>query len=148
VKDGDEAVNIVQVPSPQMVKHIEWIGRRRPLHCTAVGKVLLACMPVAELQTIISGGLHPYTPNTIIDPELLCQELARVSEQGYATGKEEFEIGLNAIAAPVHDNTQEVVAALSVSGPAFRLSPDRFPAMAEYIQTCALAVSRQIGYSV
>ena len=147
VKDGDEAVNIAQVPSPQMVKHIEWIGRRRPLHCTAVGKVLLAYMPVVELKTIISRGLQRYTPNTIIDPELLCQELAQVSEQGYATAREEFEIGLNAIAAPIHNHTEEVVAAISVSGPAFRLSPDRFASMAEHIQRSALALSRQIGYS-
>jgi DNA-binding IclR family transcriptional regulator len=148
VRDGDEAVNIAQVPSSQMVKHVEWIGRRRPLHCTAVGKVLLAYMPAAELKAIIAGGLHPYTPNTIIDPELLCQELATVGEQGYAVGREEFEVGLNAIAAPVQDNSQAVVAAISVSGPAFRLSLDRFPSLAERVQRSALALSKQLGYSV
>jgi len=148
VKDGDEAVNIAQVPSSQMVKHVEWIGRRRPLHCTAVGKVLLAHMPTVELETIISRGLDRYTPNTITAPDLLHQELAKANRQGYATGREEFEIGLNAIAAPIYDHTQGVVAAISVSGPAFRLSLDRFPSLAEQVQRSALALSKQLGYSV
>jgi IclR family acetate operon transcriptional repressor len=74
IKDDAEAVNVAQVPSPQMVKHIEWIGRRTSLHCTAVGKVLLAHSPVAEQQDFINRGLPRYTSNTVTGPETLCQE--------------------------------------------------------------------------
>jgi len=148
IKDDAEAVNVAQVPSPQMVKHIEWVGRRTPLHCTAVGKVLLAYSPVAEQQAFINRGLPRYTSNTITGPETLCQELERVREQGYAIGSEEFEVGLNEIAAPIRDHTGEVVASISVSGPAFRLSSDRFPSLAEHVQQSARTLSGQLGHSV
>jgi DNA-binding IclR family transcriptional regulator len=147
IKDDAEAVNVAQVPSPQMVKHIEWIGRRTPLHCTAVGKVLLAHSPVAEQQAFINRGLPRYTSNTITGPETLCQELVRVREQGYAIGSEEFEVGLIEIAAPIRDHTGEVVASISVSGPAFRLSSDRFPSLTEDIQRSARTLSGQLGHS-
>jgi IclR family acetate operon transcriptional repressor len=148
IRDDVEAVNVAQVPSPQMVKHIEWVGRRTPIHCTAVGKVLLAYSPVAEQQSLIKLGLPRYTSNTITEPETLCQELVRVREGGYAIGNEEFEVGLNEVAAPIRDHTGEVVASISVSGPAFRLSPDRFPAVAEHVQQGARTLSGQLGHNV
>ena len=148
IKDDAEAVNVAQVPSPQMVKHIEWIGRRTPLHCTAVGKVLLAYSPAVEQQDFINRGLPRYTSNTVTGPDTLCQELVRVREQGYAIGSEEFEVGLNEIAAPIRDHTGEVVASISVSGPAFRLSSDRFPSLTEDIQQSARTLSGQLGHSV
>jgi len=147
VKDGDEAVNVAQIPSSQLVKHIEWIGRRTPLHCTGVGKVLLAYSPVGEQKAFIARGLPRFTPDTITDPDLLRQELAQVREQGFAIGQGEFEVGLNAIAAPVYAHTGKVVAALSASGPAFRLSPERFPSLAEHVLRTARTLSGQLGYS-
>ncbi len=147
VKDGDEAVNVAQIPSSQLVKHIEWIGRRTPLHCTAVGKVLLAYSPMTEQKAFIARGLPRYTPDTISDSDLLCQQLARVREQGFATGQGEFEVGLNAIAAPIYAHTGRVVAALSVSGPAFRLSAEWFPPLTEHVLQVAATLSGQLGYS-
>ncbi len=147
IKDDFEAVNVAQVPSPQRVKHIEWMGRRTPLHCTAVGKVLLAYSPAAEQQAFINRGLSRYTSNTITEPNTLCQELVHVREQDYAIGREEFEIGLNEIAAPIRDHTGEVVASISVSGPVFRLSPARFPSVAEQVQHSARTLSGQLGYN-
>jgi DNA-binding IclR family transcriptional regulator len=146
IKDGREAVNVAQVPSPQIVKHIEWIGRRTPLHCTAVGKVLLAYAPVAEREAVIKAGLARHTSKTIIARDVLCQELAWVRDHGYAIGREEFEIGLNSIGAPVRDHTGDVVASISVSGPAFRLSSDRLPSIAEHVQENARTLSGQLGY--
>ena len=145
VKDRDEAISLAQIPSPQVVKHIERIGRREPLHCTATGKVLLAHSPAVEQEEVLSRDLPRHTPNTITDPDLLCQELEQVREQGYALGREEFEIGLNAIAAPVYDHNGEVVASISVSGPAFRLSPDRFPSLAGHVRQATRSVSVQLG---
>jgi DNA-binding IclR family transcriptional regulator len=145
--DGYEAVNVAQVPSPQIVKHIEWVGRRTPLHPTAAGKVLLAYLPAAGQEDFIARGLPRYTPDTITAPDLLCQELERVREQGFATCREEFEVGLNEVAAPIRDHTREVVASISVSGPAFRLSPDRTPSVVEQVQHIARTLSGQLGYS-
>jgi DNA-binding IclR family transcriptional regulator len=146
VRDRAETVNVAQVPSPQTVKHMEWVGQRGPLHCTATGKVLLAYSPVADQEAIIYAKELPrYTPNTMTDPDRLCQDLAQVREQGYAVGREELEIGLNAVAAPVCDHSRDVVAAISVSGPAFRLSPDRFSTVAAHVQQTALKLSSQLG---
>ena len=144
--DGYEAVNVAQIPSPQIVKHIEWIGRRTPLHPTAAGKVLLAYLPADGQEDFIARGLPRYTPNTITAPDLLCQELERVREQGFATCREEFEVGLNTIAAPIYDHTGDVVAAVSVSGPAVRLSPERFPSLTEHVLHTARTLSGQLGY--
>jgi DNA-binding IclR family transcriptional regulator len=145
VKDRDEAVNIAQVPSPQTVKHIEWVGRRSPLHCTAAGKVLLAHACPSEQQSIVSRGLRPYTPNTTTDPSALSQELVQAKEQGYAIGREDFEIGLNEIAAPICDHTGEVMAAISISGPAFRVSPERFVSLIQHVQQAASTLSERLG---
>ena len=147
VKDRDKAVNVAQAPSPQTVKHVGWIGRRDPLHCTAIGKVLLAYSPVAEQEVIISHGLPRYTPNTMTDPSLLLHELIQVREQDYAINREEFEVGLNAIATPIYDHSGEVVAAISISGPAFRLSLDRFSSLAGQVQQTARKLSGQLGCS-
>jgi DNA-binding IclR family transcriptional regulator len=148
IKDGCEAVNVAQVPSPQIVKHIEWIGRRTPLHCTAVGKVLLAYAPAAEREAIIKAGLAGYTSRTLTGPDALCQELGWVREHGYAVGQEEFETGLNSVAAPVRDHTGDLVASISVSGPAFRMASERLPSIAEQAQGSARALSEQLGYRI
>ena len=110
--------------------------------------MLLAYSPVAEQQTSIKRGLSRYTPNTITEPNPLCQELERVREQGFAIGSEEFEVGLNEIAAPIRDHTGEVVASISVSGPVFRLSPTRFSSVVEQVQHSAHTLSGQLGHNV
>jgi IclR family acetate operon transcriptional repressor len=147
VRDRDEVVTIAQFPSPQPVKHIGWVGRRVSFHCTSTGKVLLAYLPMAEQKAIIARGLPRYTLNTIVSSDLLCRELTRVREQGYAVSQEEFETGLNEVAAPICDHTQGVVAAISVSGPAFRLSAECFSTVASHAQQAALSLSLQLGCS-
>ena len=93
----------------------------------------------------MSRGLRPYTPNTTTDPSALYQELVQVKEQGYAIGREDFEIGLNEIAAPIHDHTGEVMAAISISGPAFRVSPERFVSLIQHVQQAASTLSERLG---
>jgi DNA-binding IclR family transcriptional regulator len=146
IRDRDEAVNIAEIPSPQPVKYIGWVGRRIPLHCTSTGKILLAYLPTNERETLIACGLPRYTPNTITSPDLLRQELALVREQGYAVCHEEFDMGSNGVAAPIRDHTRGVVAVVSAAGPTFRLSPDRFSTVATQIQQTALILSGQLGY--
>jgi IclR family acetate operon transcriptional repressor len=147
VRDRDEVVTIAQLSSPQPVRYIGWAGRRVPFHCTSTGKILLAYLPMAEQKAMIARGLPRYTSNTIISSDLLGKELARVREQGYAISQEEFEVGLNEVAVPVRDHTQAVVAALSVSGPAFRLTVERFSTVAAHAQEAALTLSWQLGCS-
>lgn len=146
VLDGEEAMNVEQVASPRMVKDIGWVGRHTPLHCTCTGKVFLAHMPEDEVESVLARPLRRYTANTIVNPTRLRDELAKIRDQGFAVGREELEEGLNAIAAPVRNQEGEVVAAVAISGPAYRVSPDRFPALCLIVKETAQQISSQLGY--
>src|SRR5947209_2024287 len=94
VLDGHEAVNIDQALGPNPVKHLGWIGRRLPLHCTAAGRPLLAYVPAAFLDRLLSRPLARFTPQTITNPIILRRELDRVRQLGYAVAQEEYEAEL------------------------------------------------------
>ena len=99
-----------------------------------------------DLRALLPHPLETFTPNTIADVGDLETELAVVREVGWASVREELEVGLNAVAAPIRDHTGNVVAAMSVSGPAYRLEPSRFELVAEMTIASAAAVSRRLGH--
>jgi hypothetical protein len=86
-----------------------------------------------------------YTERTITELEPLLEELARIRRRGYATALGEFEMGLNAVAAPVHDARGNVIAAVDIWGPAFRLTPRRIPELAAQARETASAISVRLG---
>lgn len=143
---GDGVINIDRIPSPHRVRNIGWVGRRMPLHCVSAGKVFLAFMPNSEANRFLSQTLPQLTPYTITDADQLREQLRQVREQGYGVGLEELEEGLNAVAAPIRDYRGEVVAAISVSGPSFRLTREKIPEVAELTKRAADEISRQLGY--
>jgi IclR family transcriptional regulator, KDG regulon repressor len=97
------------------------LGGRSPAHCTGVGKVLLAYQPKDKiLLTYNSNNLIPFTPNTITSIESLLKELSSIRANGYALDKEEHEIGVACVAAPIFDHNS-ILAAISVSGPSDRI---------------------------
>lgn len=143
VLQRDWAVNVEQVLGPATVSTHNWIGRLTPLHCTSSGKVLLAYLPPTRRAELLAG-VEPVTPHTL-SPEALDAELERCRADGWAKAVEEYEIGLNALAAPVRDRTGEVVAALSVSGPAYRLGAARRAELVEPLVAGAAEVSHRMG---
>jgi DNA-binding IclR family transcriptional regulator len=121
VPDGNGILNVAEVPSTFIVScSVGWIGRRTMPHAVANGKVLLA-YGVIPMPT----RLDRYTDATIVSLEELAEELGEVRRRGYATAVGELESGLVAVAAPVFDSAGACVAALSVSGPDFRLPAER-----------------------
>ena len=86
-----------------------------------------------------------YTERTIVELEPLLEELARIRRRGYATAIGEYELGLNAVAAPVHDARGNVIAAVDIWGPAFRLTPRRIPELAAQAREAAAAISVRLG---
>lgn len=144
---GDGVLNIDRVPSPRMVRNIGWVGRRMPLHCVSAGKVFLAYMPEEERERILGQELARFTDKTITDPARLRQELEKVRRLGYGVGLEELEIGLNAVAAPIRDYRGAVIAAVSVSGPSFRITPQSIPSLAALTVQTANDISHHLGYS-
>jgi len=133
---------IAQTDSTYLIGGTNWVGLSVPLHCAALGKVLLA-YGAAELPP---GRLARRTGHTITSRDALAADLAEVRRRGYAVTNEELEPGLVAVAAPVYRDGASVVAALSVSGPATRLAPRRIPAIAQQCMTEARALSAVLGY--
>lgn len=121
VLNKGEALYLDKIEGKRSVRVVSRVGMRLPAHCSGVGKVLLAHVPDEEVDAIIrEHGLPRFTPNTIVDRQALYAELRRIAARGYAIDAEEIELGLKCVAAPVHDETGTVVAAISVSGPRFR----------------------------
>ena len=126
VLDGDRIVNVAEAIGPAGVALRTWIGQSCPAHATSSGKALLAALDPGYVRELLEHPLPTFTPNTIADAAALEAELVTVRATGWASVREELEIGLNAVAAPVRDSSGKVVAALSVSGPSYRLEPTWF----------------------
>jgi DNA-binding IclR family transcriptional regulator len=126
-----------------------WIGQLTPLYCTSSGKVLLAHLePGHRTQLLDAAGMSALTPHTVTAPDRLNLELARVREAGYAIAVEEYELGLNAVAAPVHDRSGRVIAAVSVSGPSYRLDGPRVKQLIDPLLAGTAEISRRMGFRV
>jgi DNA-binding IclR family transcriptional regulator len=146
ILDADRAVNVSQVRGPAALSTHNWVGQGTPLHATSSGKVLVAHAPDAVRKGVLSRDLKRFTPATITDPEVLRQHLDQVVEQGWGSTVEEYEIGLSAVAAPVRGVDGDVIAALSVSGPSFRMDAERFPRLARRVMASADELSKRLGF--
>ncbi|MEU9585654.1 IclR family transcriptional regulator [Streptomyces werraensis] len=146
VPDEDAAVNIMQARGTAAVTAQDWLGRRTALHATSSGKVFLAHMTPARREEQLARPLRRFTEHTVTDASVLRAELERVPEQGYAATREELELGLVAVAAPVRAHDGAVIAAISVSGPVFRMTPDRVPVLGARTAAAAEELSRRMGY--
>jgi len=146
VRSGDDVVYVDQISGTRSIVTVSWVGKRTPMHCTSNGKVLLAWAEEADRDRVLEGPLETFTPHTVTDPESLRVELAAVRTRGFAQAVEEFEDGLNAVAAPVRQADGRVIAALGVSGPAFRMHAVDIPRLGMLTAEAAAAVSRQLGY--
>lgn len=124
------------------------IGKRGPLHCTGLGKALLAHQSEAELEGILERLVYTrFTPLTADAPDPLRRMLTGVRERGYATEREELAFGRGCVAAPIRDASGEVVAATSISGPLSALDLDRRePELATRVIEMADHISHNLGY--
>ncbi|AQA06381.1 IclR family transcriptional regulator [Mycobacterium sp. MS1601] len=146
ILDGDRIINIVEAHGPAEITLRTWVGQNCPAHATSSGKALLSALPPAAVRELLGEKLPTFTDNTIADVKTLAVELDQARTAGWASVTEELEVGLNAVAAPVRDSTGKVIAALSVSGPAYRLAPDRFRDVAVLTTQAAERISRRLGY--
>ena len=133
---------IAQVDSTYLIGGTNWVGMAVPLHCSALGKVLLA-YGAAQLP---AGKLERRTEKTITSEAALRADLAAGRARGYAVTDEELEPGLITVAAPIHGYDGAVVAALSVSAPTTRMSKDSVATVAGYCTEEAAGLSAVLGY--
>ncbi len=101
------------------------IGIKAPLYCTGVGKAILANLSEDKIETILAEKLIPYTPNTIIEPRQLREELLKIKIQGYAVDNMEHEYGIKCIAMPIKNIKGDTVASVSISGPSLRFTESK-----------------------
>ncbi len=144
VLEQGEAVLIDKMAPPGAPKLATWIGKRMGLHCTALGKALIAHLPEAEAEEHVRNqGLLRHNENTIASMRKLRQACDAVRQSGYAIDDEEEEIGVRCVGAPVLNGERQVVAAISISGPAAQL--EDLAGLAALVKHTALAVSHHLG---
>jgi DNA-binding IclR family transcriptional regulator len=146
VLSGRECINVDGVPSPNAIQYVGQIGRRTPLHCTSTGRVLLAHLAPERRTYYLPHPLPQYTNKTIVDNNLLTQELETVCLQGYAIVNEEFQEGLTAVAAPIFDHSGRAFAAIAVSGPSYRMASTGFETLADTVRMTAQLITKQLGW--
>ncbi|WP_031515414.1 IclR family transcriptional regulator [Desulfofalx alkaliphila] len=145
--DNGEIVYIDKVESLNTVRMCSRVGLRAPVHCTAMGKAVVAFWPDEKVRKIIKEkGLVRKTNNTITDYEKLLVEFDLIRKNGYAVDNEENDPGIRCVAAPVRNYSGEVIASISVSGPSSRITKERIDELASKAMDTALNISRQLGY--
>ncbi|MGP9844475.1 IclR family transcriptional regulator [Brachybacterium sp. 107] len=144
-RDG-AAINVYQAQGTSTVAMHNWIGDRTVLHATSSGKMLLAHLEQDAIEDLLASPLERFTEHTITGATVLREQLQQARENGWAQVVEEYEDGLNAVAAPIRGPAGDVVAALSVAGPTYRLAPGSLPATARVLLRAADEISRRIGY--
>jgi DNA-binding IclR family transcriptional regulator len=138
VLEGDQAIDVAQAEGSHLVGVRNWIGRRSPLHASSDGKVFLAF----GAAKVAPGRLPALTAQTITNRRRLADEVRQVRLRGWASVQGEFEEGLNGVAAPLFDDAERCVAALSISAPAYRLMTERL----EEAAAALLAATAEIGH--
>jgi IclR family KDG regulon transcriptional repressor len=149
--DRDEIVYIDKVETdhnPSGLKMASRIGLRNPAHSCAVGKVLLSHLPEEELNRIIKEKrLIKRTENTVIDPAQLKEHLKSVRNHGYAIDDEENEKGIRCVAAPIYNEAGKAVAAISITGPAFRVTKKVIQeSLKKEVMETAFRISQKLGF--
>lgn len=142
---GDEVIYLDRVEARWPLRlHLE-PGSRVPMHCTASGKLLLAFLPEARRARLLKGiDFSPFTPNTITDPAAFAAELAEIRERGYSLDREEFLLGLIAIAVPVKDAAGDVLAAIACHAPSARFDLNRAIDRLPVFQRAALQMAETL----
>ncbi|GAX89039.1 IclR family transcriptional regulator [Effusibacillus lacus] len=147
VLNKGQVVYIEKVEGTETIRMHSRVGNRAPVHCTGVGKAILAYLPEAQVREIIRQyGLEPHTPKTLSTLEDLLQDLQQIRERGYALDDEENELGITCVAAPIFDHTGSVAASISVSAPTIRMQPQRIEQLAQQVRKIGLKISARLGY--
>ncbi len=145
--DGD-VVSIVNVQSNHTLRSPSTVGKRTPVHCASQGKAILAYSRVEQVDALLRNRvLQSFTTNTITSGARFLEELQAIRGRGFAIDDEECEVGLRCLAAPIWDGLGEVVGAVSIAGPSFRVSDSRIPALSSAVVAGAGRISAALGYN-
>jgi DNA-binding IclR family transcriptional regulator len=148
VVEGNERVCVERMESTHSVRVTARVGRRLPLYAGSAGKLFLAFLPQTQAEEVLrTTHLIPLTPYTICDPEVLRAEMEKIRLQGYASSQGEWEADASGVAAPIFDASGTIAAALTISGPTPRFTPEIVSRYIDLVVRVAYQISRQIGYT-
>lgn len=148
VRMGDSVVVLARTSGPGAFQMADRVGVVRPAHCTALGKIMLAALSEEQFDGYIERTeLTAQTPNTITTPERLRREIDEVRRTGVAVDDGEFDPEARCVALPVYDFTGEIIGALGISGPVWRLSIDTLHKRARVVRAAAGKLSAEFGYA-
>ena len=147
VMDGWEAIYIDKVEPPKGMIRYSRVGKRVPLYCTAVGKILLGGLPDEEIIKALSKSeFNKLTPNTIDNLYELLKQVQNARALGYALDLEELELGLNCVAVPVYNYRGNIIAAISASGSASQFPAETIKGLVDSVQEAGRAISTRMGW--
>lgn len=142
---NDQVVYVEVLPGHYTVRMVESSGAIGPWYSTSLGKALVAFLPVPEREDLLQRTpLTAHTPNTIIDPDLLREELIGIRQRGYSTDREETELGAVAVGAPILNADGDPVAALSVCGISVRWAADAFAHVGQAVALSARQITQAL----
>ena len=148
ILDQEEVLYIAKEDCPRTIRMVSQVGRRAPLHSTALGKILLAYLPKKEKEGIIAHkNFSCFTEHTITEKKELEKELDKVKKQGFALDREENEKEIYCIAAPIRDYSGEVVAALSISSLSYRINTNQQEDLKKFLLQISIKISIRLGYN-
>lgn len=147
VYDQGEVVYIEKLEGTETLRTHSKVGKRAPMHCTSVGKAILAHLPEHDVIAILDRkGLPYHTDLTITSREAFLQELKEIRLRGFSLDLEENEYGITCIAAPVFDHLGKAVAAVSISGPTTRMTKNRLNQLGPIMIQTSKELSARLGY--
>lgn len=145
ILDGAEVVYLQVFESPQRMKLATAPGERLPAFCTATGKAFMAFLPDDQVRTILKHGMRKYTEHTTLSIPDIHKDLRKTRERGFALSEQEFETGVNAVAAPILDANQYPLAAMAIVGPAIRLPLERLMQVGKTLRATTDAIAEDLG---
>ena len=145
VLDDADVIYLTVIESPQRVKLAAAPGQRLPAFCTASGKAILAFLPEENVRHLLEHGMPRYTKNTITSLDAFFEDMRQTRQRGYAISEQEFEEGINALAAPI---CNQPIASVSIAGPAYRLTRERMIEIGPSLVSVANDIAREVELAV
>jgi IclR family transcriptional regulator, acetate operon repressor len=147
LRDGDQAVLIERLDSPQPVRTVRPLGASAPLHVSSNGKAILAHLSDAERTAYLNRRLEAWTPKTMTDQKALVRDLQTAVRRGFALNDGELDLHIRAVAAPITVGSGQPIGALSISCPSFRLPDNLVDEYGKLVRNAAKEISRLIAKS-
>lgn len=146
IRDGDGAVYIEVVESRHVLRPNLVMGIRYPLHCSALGQSLLLDLSETAILSVLPAELEAHTPKTLVDKKALIEKIQLAKANRHTIDDEEYQLGLVCIGAPVHGAGNRIVAAISMSTPTVRMTPEKFEVAILQVKQTAKKITDDLQY--